>query len=110
MIERQTYVTIIKGDSMLENIKNNSILVIPNNIKKRIIKELNNKLLNIKIMSLNELTKKYTFDYNEKTIYYLMKKENIKYDIAKNYIENIYYIENKNYNNIKLDKLVEIKN
>ena len=38
-----------------------------------------------------------------------MKKENTKYDIAKNYIENIYYIENKNYENIKLNKLVNIK-
>ena len=95
---------------MLENIKNNSILVIPNTIKNKKILELNKKTLNIKIMSLYELIKKYTFDYNEKTIYYLMKKENIKYDIAKNYIENIYYIENKKYNNKKLDKLVNIKN
>jgi ATP-dependent helicase/nuclease subunit B len=94
---------------MLSNIKNNSILIIPSNIKKRIIKELNKKNLNIKTISLNELIKKYTFDYNEKTIYYLMKKENIKYEIAENYIKNIYYIENKKYNNIKLDKLVEIK-
>lgn len=92
------------------NIENNSILVIPNSIKTKIIKELNKKLLNIKIMSLEELLKKYTFDYDEKTIYYLMKKENIKYDIAKNYIKNIYYIDNKEYNNIKLDKLVNIKN
>ena len=95
---------------MLENIKNNSILIAQNNIKEKIIKQINKQMLNIKIMSFEELIKKYTFDYNEKTIYYLMKKENIKYDIAKNYIENIYYIENKNYNNIKLDKLVEIKN
>ena len=94
---------------MLDNIKNNSILIIPSNIKKRIIKELNKKNLNIKIMSLNELIKKYTFDYNERTIYHLMKKENIKYEIAENYIKNIYYIENKKYNNIKLDKLVKIK-
>ena len=94
---------------MLDKIENNSILIIPNTIKNKVIKELNKKALNIKIMSLNELIKKYTFDYNEKTIYHLMKKENIKYDIAKNYIENIYYIEDKNYENIKLDKLVEIK-
>lgn len=94
---------------MLDKIENNSILVIPNNTKEKILKELNKKTLNIKIMSLKELIKKYTFDYNEKTIYHLMKKESIKYDIAKNYIENIYYIENKIYNNIKLDKLVEIK-
>ena len=94
---------------MLNKIENNSILIIPNTIKNKVIKELNKKALNIKIMPLNELIKKYTFDYNEKTIYHLMKKENIKYDIAKNYIENIYYIEDKNYENIKLDKLVEIK-
>ena len=110
LIQKQTYVTIIKGDNMLNDIKNNSILIIPNSIKNKIIKEANKKKLNIKIMSLNELIKKYTFDYNEKTIYHLMKKENIKYEIAENYIKNIYYIENKLYNNIKLDKLVEIKN
>ena len=95
---------------MLEHIENNSILVIPNTIKNRIIKELNRKTLNIKIITLNELIKKYTFDYNEKTIYHLIKKENIKYDIAKNYIKNIYYIENKEYENKKLNKLVNIKN
>ena len=94
---------------MLENIENNSILIIPNTIKNNTIKNINKKMLNIKIMTLKELIKKYTFDYNEKTIYYLMKKENIKYDIAKNYIENIYYIENKQYDNIKLNKLVKIK-
>ena len=91
-------------------LENNSILVIPNQIKNKKILELNNELLNIKIMSLKELIKKYKFDYDEKTIYHLMKKENIKYDIAKNYIENIYYIENKEYESIKLNKLVNIKN
>ena len=94
---------------MLDKIENNSILLIPNNKKEEIIKKINQKQLNIKTMTLQEFIKKYTFNYNEKTIYSLMKKENIKYDIAKNYIDNIYYIENKNYNNIKLNKLVEIK-
>ena len=100
------YLKVIK---MLK-LENNSILIIPNQIKNKKILELNNELLNIKIMSLNELIKKCKFDYDEKTIYHLMKKENIKYDIAKNYIENIYYIENKEYDNIKLNKLVNIKN
>ena len=59
---------------MLDKIENNSILIIPNTIKNKVIKELNKKTLNIKIISLKELIKKYTFDYNEKTIYYLMKK------------------------------------
>lgn len=94
---------------MQEKVENNSIILIPNNKKNNLIKELNKTLLNIKIMTLEEFVKKITFNYNEKTIYYLMKKENIKYDIAKNYIKNIYYIEDKNYNNVKLNKLVEIK-
>ena len=64
---------------MLDKIENNSILIIPNSKKDKIIKELNKKLLNITTMTLKELIKKYTFDYNEKTIYSLMKKENIKY-------------------------------
>jgi len=94
----------------IKQIENNSIIITPSHNKNRIIKELNNMILNIKIMSLEELIKKLTFDYNEKTIYHLMKKENIKYEIAKNYIKNIYYIENINYNNKKLNKLIEIKN
>jgi len=94
----------------INQIENNSIIIVPQHKKTNIIKQLNNKLLNIKIMSLDEFIKKLTFDYDEKTIYYLMEKENIKYEIAKNYIKNIYYIDNKDYNNIKLNKLVEIKN
>ena len=94
---------------MLDKIENNSILLIPNTKKEEIIKKINQKHLNIKTMTLQEFIKKYTFNYNEKTIYSLMKKENIKYDIAKNYIDNIYYVESKDYNNIKLNKLVEIK-
>ena len=37
LIQKQTYVTIIKGDNMLNDIKNNSILIIPNSIKNKII-------------------------------------------------------------------------
>ncbi len=95
---------------MIKTIENNSIIIIPNNKKNDLIKQLNQQLLNIKIMSMEELIKKFTFDYNEKTIFELMTQENINYDIAENYIKNIYYIENKNYHNPKLNKLVEIKN
>ena len=63
----------------VNNIENNSIIITPQYKKNKIIKELNNKLLNIKIMSLDEFIKKLTFDYDEKTIYYLMQKENIKF-------------------------------
>ena len=93
----------------MNDIENNSILLVSNKEKENIIKIINEQQKNIKIMSIEEFIKKYTFDYDEKTIYNLMKKYNIKYDVAKNYIKNIYYIENKDYQNEKINKLVEIK-
>ena len=89
----------------------NSILIIPNSLKDNIIREIRNKNkdLNIKIFSLDEFIKKLTFDYDEKTIYELMKYENINYNIAKLYLKNIYYVND--YSNInKLNKLLNIKN
>ena len=91
---------------------NGNILFICESIYKRnILDKLNNtnKLFNIKFMTLKELVKSYYFNYDEKTIYYLMDKYNIKYDIAETYIENMYYIENINYESEKLNKLVSYK-
>jgi len=86
------------------------ILIIPNNIKKEIVKKVREEYhkYNIKFMSLEEFIKKYTFDYDNKTIYYLMKKYSINYDTAVIYLENLYYISDK-LNNNKMIKLKEIK-
>lgn len=94
-----------KGDVMKE-----CILLIPNSIKKSIIKIVREKYYNynIKFMSLEEFIKKYTFDYDNKTIYYLMKEYHINYDIALIYLNNLYHISNK-LDNKKMDKLREIK-
>lgn len=90
---------------------NNTILVIPNNIKNSILLKLNDdiNIHNLKIMNLEELINMLTFAYNEETIYYLMKKYNIKYDVATIYLENLKYVDDKIYNNGRLDKLVRIK-
>ena len=87
------------------------ILLIPNNIKTEIIKLAREKHYNynIKFMSLEEFIKNYTFDYNEKTVYYLMKEYNINYDTATIYLKNLYYISD-NLSNKKMEKLKEIKN
>ena len=60
-------------------------------------------------MSMDEFIKSYYFDYDEKTILYVIKKYNIKYEIALEYLNNLIYIEDKNYNNKKLDFLVILK-
>ena len=93
---------------MLENIKNNSIIICNTENKKQLLKRIN-KLINIKFMTMDEFIKSYYFDYDEKTILYLIKKYNIKYEIALEYLNNIYYIEDNIYNNKKLDFLVNIK-
>ena len=70
------------------------VLLVPSSIKKYVIKEIREKYYNynIKFMSLDEFIKKYTFSYDNKTIYYLMKKYNIKYSTALIYLDNLYFL------------------
>lgn len=89
-------------------IENNTLLIVPNNLKKTVLKKIK-KLVNFKIMSLEEFIKSYFYDYDEEAIYYLMKKYNYKYEVALTYLRNLYYIDDKKYNIEKLDKLVSIK-
>lgn len=97
-------------DNLINNIKDNSILIIPNNIKETILKQIrtSNKKLNIKLFNLEEFIKKLTFDYDERTIYELMKYKNINYSISKLYINNIKYVENDS-NEYKIHNLYDIK-
>lgn len=69
----------------------NTILIVPSAIKKDILLRID-KLINIKVYTIDELIKKYYFDYDKKTIYYVSKKYNVNSEIAKIYIDNLYYI------------------
>ena len=91
-------------------INDNSILIIPNNLKEEILLKINglNSIFDIKIMNLDEFIDKLTFTYDNKSIYYLINKYKIKYEVAKVYLENIKYIEN-NSPIKKLNKLYKIK-
>ena len=86
------------------------IVLIPNSIKKNIIKEVRNKYYNynIKFLSLEEFIEKYTFSYNNKTIYYLMREYNLNLSSAMVYIKNLYYID-MNIHNKKMDTLINMK-
>ena len=89
--------------------KNGQIIITSNVNKKNLLKKYNNKLLNIKIYSINEFNKLYFFDYDEETTYYIMNKYDVKYEIAKIYLDNLTYLEDKSYNNEKLSFLSKIK-
>ena len=93
-------------------LEESKIYIVPDNIKEELLLELSNKkmIVNIKFFSLKEFINNLTFKYDEKAIYYLMKNYNYKYDNAKTILDNLYYVEDKEYNNKKLDNLVKIKN
>lgn len=89
--------------------KDNTIYIVPSNIKKDLLIDLNKeKLLNIKFFSLEELIYKLTFTYDKEAIYYLTNKHNIKEEVAITYLDNLKYIlEVKDDNMIKLINLKE---
>ena len=86
------------------------IVLVPNNIKNKIIELSRIKYYNynIKFMSIDTFIKRVTFDFDEKTIYNLMKKYNYNYSTSLVYLDNLNYISNKLSNN-KMTKLKEIK-
>ena len=86
------------------------VLLIPSNIKNKIIKKVREKYYNynIKFMTMDEFINKYTFSYDNKTIYYLMKEYNINLSSALVYLNNLHCISG-NLNNNKMSLLKEIK-
>lgn len=96
---------------IIDFIKDNMIIICPNNYKKYLLEIFyqEQKLLNIKFMTLDEYKKNYLFDYDIKTIFYLIKKYDMKVDNAITLINNLYYVENKKYSSEKLSYLVKIK-
>ena len=91
----------------INNIKEETLIICNQYEKENILKI--NKLLPIKIMNIEEFKEKYFFSYDESAILYLIKKYNIKYEIAKEYINNLYYIDNNKSHNEKLIFLTGIK-
>ena len=87
---------------------NNSIIITNNSNKKQLLKQ-NKQLINIKIYTLQEFYKPFYFDYNKEAIYYITKAYKIIPEIAQIYLNNLYYIEDKQYKNDKLNFLVTLK-
>ncbi len=91
----------------IKNINKETIIICKKGFKEQFLKL--NILKPVKLMTPTEFIKKLYFTYDESAILYIMKKYNIKYDIAKMYLENIYYVEDTLYDIEKLDFLVNLK-
>ena len=89
----------------------NMIIVTNNFNKEKILKKIDktDNFYNIKFMNMKDIAKNYYFSYDERALYYLIDKYNFNVDIAKMYLNNLYYIELKSYNDKKLDFLVKLK-
>ena len=89
----------------IQQLKDNSIIITPEKVKEGILDKINFLDLNVKFISKNELIKNTCFNYDDKTIAYLIKK-GYSYNNAKEIIKNLYFIKE---GNSKLTNLYQIK-
>lgn len=97
---------------MNEFTKDNLLIICPNEEKIKILDKLSkeDKLYDIKFMTKEEYKKNYFYNYDEKTLYYLLSKYKFNLDVAKVYLNNLYVIdESKNYKSPKLTFLKRLK-
>lgn len=88
------------------------LLIVPNENKNKTIEFLMsfNKLLNIKVMSLNEIKNRLFFEPTNETFTTIHYNYNKPLSIINTLIDYLYYVDlNSTYNNNKLDELREIK-
>ena len=95
----------------IRSLKDNTVLVIPSSLKVKVLEKLNalDYLINVKLMSKEELMSKIYFDYEMDAIVYLMENYHIKLDVAKTYLENMYFLTSGNTSSDKLNELYKIK-
>ena len=97
---------------ILNYIQNKQIIICENNYKEYILKKLseNKTFLDVLFFTKHEFFSRYLFRFDERSIHYLVEKYNYKVNIAKMYLNNLYYIdESIEYNNYKLKHLVKLK-
>lgn len=77
---------------MIDQIRKGDTVILPLSLKDELLKEIskNKKLLNVKLMTKEEFINKYYGSYKNESLYFLMKKFNLNYDIAKKYLKNIF--------------------
>lgn len=96
----------------IDNLLDNSILIIPNNLKTKVLEYINDNaiLKSIKIMTFNEIKKGLLFDYEVEAIKATMDYLTVSFSVAINYINNLYFINEENYGDSKRKLLLKLKN
>lgn len=79
-----------------------ALILTTNGNKKLLLKKESNRLSRRKYMTFQELRNKLFFSYDERTLYEVMKRENVSLGIAKIYLNNLYFLDG---DSPKIDKL-----
>ena len=97
--------------NILKCIEENSILIIPAYLRNKILKYFNDEEIfnNVKIITFNDLKKGLLFDYTNETINYVMSNYNTSYQVSKEYINSLYYLDDS-IKNEKFVFLTKLKN
>lgn len=79
---------------MLDKIEENSLIIVKDSYKTEFIRQFrkSGKLFDIKVMGLNELKKKFYFDFTKEAVFHVHKKYGVIQEIAEIYLENLYYL------------------
>ena len=95
----------------LKQIADNTVLIVPNTLKKKILTYIDSLdgLVNIKLYSLDEVRNHLYFSYTKEAILYLMEHYHYKYEVSKTLIDNMYFVEDRTYSSSKLNNLVQLK-
>ena len=87
------------------SLKDKTLLIVKNKIREEIMSL--NTLLNIKIMSINEVKNRLFFSYDNETFYYIYNKYNKPLSIIKTILDYLYYVDtNKIYSSIKINEFI----
>ena len=98
------------GGDKMDKFRDMDLVIVKNNIKNMLIEELNNSgLMNVKVMSLEEVRGKYYFTYDERAIYYLMKKYGYQVDVARMYLKQITKVSDEDFGNEKIRTIINLR-
>ena len=91
-------------------IGDNTILVVMDSCKKNVLQYFSKKFLSCpKIFTISEFIDQYYFSYDERAIYYLMRKYHYHYDVSVMYLSLLYAVDDEDYDLEKIKKVQGIK-
>ena len=97
--------------NITDYLNDDTLIICPSEVKMAALRYLNESRLirTVKFMNMEEYRRNYFFDYDENAILAICRMESCKPAIARMYLDNLCYVEDRDYGNENLNRLVDIK-